>query len=109
MKLTFRGRNRHVVTHEHPIRPVIWKGTEFWTQPAAPIEWVKPMKAYGQIDDVALNGTFLVDFEFEEKELRSWLVQYVRHNPEDAVRLLSEMQGEVILALHRRPHIADAK
>jgi hypothetical protein len=51
---------------------------------------------------LALNGSFLVRFDFEQKELRNWLREFVKAKPEAGIRLLAEMQGEAILALAKQ-------
>jgi len=54
-----------------------------------------------------LSGNFLVEFQFEVGELKNWLALYVAEFPEDAIRVLAEMQAEAFILLAKlRP---DAK
>jgi hypothetical protein len=107
MRLLFRGWRREVMEHRHSVIPVS-KGSNaqgLVYQPSrddGPLTWTSSLQALGKVDDLSLNGSFLVEFNFEEEELRNWLRQFVRENPEAAVRLLAEMQGEAILALARK-------
>ena len=101
MKITFRGWRREVYTHEHPIRPIPSTTSSSPLESGVPVQWCSGLQARGKIEDLGLTGDFLVIFDFEAEELRSWLSQYVASAPEDAVRLLAEMQAEASIALAR--------
>ena len=45
---------------------------------------------------------FEVRFRAHPLELRNWLKSYVTAKPEEALRLLAEMQAEAVLALARK-------
>jgi hypothetical protein len=46
------------------------------------------------------EGDYLVEFIFDDEELKNWLLQYVKAEPEAAIKLLSE----AILALSPKTH-----
>ena len=39
------------------------------------------------------------EFAFEPEELRSWMEQYARENPAEALRMIASIQTEAIIAL----------
>jgi len=97
MQLTFRGWERHVLTHEHPVSPVQRNGCNYEVaKPKGPIQWNDPTTAYGLVSDLRLSGRFLLDLQFDEEELNNWLRVYVRAEPLKALKLLAELQLEVI-------------
>lgn len=98
MKLEFTGWSRTVFKHKHNVQPVSQKGG-FRPEGDGPIKWHKPLCAAGKLDGLSLSGDFLVQIEFEEAELRSWLLAYSKGSPEAALRLISEAQAEAIIAL----------
>lgn len=103
MKLLFRGWKREVTEHDHGVTPVTREGNKYTPgEPDDPLAWYSALVAYGKVSDLALNGSFLVEFSFDQEELRHWLRQFATSKPEAAVRLLSEMQAEAILALARQ-------
>jgi len=95
MKMIFRGRRREAYRHEHPITP----GRCGSAIPGDPLVWQSATKAYGRIDEVRLSGNFHVQLNFEEAELRNWILVYVEERPEEALKLISEMQAAAIIAL----------
>jgi hypothetical protein len=104
MKMLFRGWQREVVHHYHDVTPVTKTESGNFKPGEAddPLTWNSAFKAYGKLENLALSGSFLVEFSFEQKELREWLREFVQAKPESAVRLLAEMQGHAIIALARR-------
>lgn len=106
MKLEFRGWKRQVTSHSHTVVPVIKAGTAYRPTPAGPLAFSSSRKAFGKVTGVGLTGDFLVELQFDDAELRSWLERYVAEQPELALPLLAEMHAKAILSLHRRPHKA---
>ncbi|MEX0726210.1 MAG: hypothetical protein WD065_08075 [Planctomycetaceae bacterium] len=105
MKLQFKGWKREVTVHDHSVSPVTYsseRGEYSAGEPDDPLKWTSSSQAFGQVKDIALNGTFLIEFTFEQEELRNWLRQFVSSKPEAAIKLLSEMQGEALLSLMRK-------
>ncbi len=103
MKMLFKGWKREVMDHDHDVIPVkVSNNTYYPGEIDEPLTWHGPLHAFGKISDIALNGSFLVTFTFEQKELRNWLREFVKAKPEAAVRVLAEMQGEAILALAKQ-------
>lgn len=102
MKLQFRGWRRQVTAHNHEVVPVTCSGNYQAGEFGDPLTWNSALDAFGKVDDLALSGSFLVQFSFEQDELRNWLQTFVQSKPEAAIRLLAEMQGEAILALAQR-------
>jgi hypothetical protein len=85
MKLTFRGWQREVTPHSHSVIPVEFIKERYSSKGAGqPLTWNGPLSAFGKVTGLGLSGSFLVEFEFEAPELRNWLEQYVRGNPEAA-------------------------
>lgn len=105
MKMKFRGWKREVKPHPHNISKVVENAKDY-SAVSGPISWHGPMAARGQIKNVSLTGNFLVEIEFVPEELRNWLSEYVKSEPEAALRLLSEMQTEAIIAL-AKSHTAE--
>lgn len=104
MKLSFRGWQREVTPHRHWVTPVKLENGRYRTiEGEQSLAWAGPFSAFGKVNDLGLSGSFLVELEFEEKELRNWLAQYVKAAPASAVRLLAEMQAEAIIALSSQP------
>lgn len=103
MNLLFRGWKREVKEHNRGVVPVTRSGGMYSPgECGGPLTWNSALQALGKIDDLALCGSFLVEFNFQQEELRHWLRQFVLARPEDGVRLLAEMQGEAILALAKK-------
>jgi hypothetical protein len=102
MKLTFRGWKRQMKSHERRLAPVEFKGKHYHAKDiGAPLVWDSKMHAIGKINSLGLSGSFLVEFRFEQAELRSWLLRFAEEEPEAAVRLLAEIQGEAVISLSK--------
>jgi hypothetical protein len=103
MKIIFRGWNREIYRHEHPVTPVTQRGGSYSPgNSGEPIDWSSAKRAFGRVNGLSLGGDFLVEFEFESSELRNWLRHYVTDEPETAVRLLAEMQSEAAICLAQK-------
>lgn len=103
MRFLFRGWRREVLKHRHDVRPVRFNGREFLCVPGAEsVVWHGGLKAYGKLDGVALNGDFLVEFEFDQKELENWILKFADEHPEQAIKILSNAHAEALIALHKR-------
>ena len=103
MKLIFRGWRREVVQHHHSVLPVTCEsGSYSQGETDDPITWHSALSAFGKVNELALTGSFLIELEFEQAELRNWLREFVRAKPEAAIKLLATMQGEAILALAKK-------
>jgi hypothetical protein len=102
MNVHFRGWKREVKPHIHPVTPVkkLLSGS-YRTEgdESQPLNWRTPLQALGKVEDLALTGAFLVEFNFTEEELKNWLKKYVEAEPEAALRLLMKMQAEATIAL----------
>lgn len=96
MKMKLIGYNHRDKTHDHTVFPNMpdRKGL---------LMWEGPLRAKGRLKDLALNGSYTVEFIFEQEELRYWLQEFVEAKPEEAIKLLAEMQAEAILALNQKP------
>jgi hypothetical protein len=90
MKMSFRGLKHEVKPNEHTV-PLIWNSALNSSS----------LLAIGEVNKLRLNGNYQVEFEFEQEELRNWLRKFIASKPEDAIKLLAEMQGEAILSLAR--------
>ena len=103
MKMTFSGWRREVYPHTHTVYPVKKNDYRF-----TPMErrksllWSEGMNTYGRVNELALSGDFLVEFEFTEAELRSWLMSYFETNPEAAQALVSKVQSDAIRNLSKK-------
>jgi nitrogen regulatory protein PII-like uncharacterized protein len=104
VKMMFEAWGRMVMRHYHKVRPVKWVNNKYTpSEPDEPLVWVDSLKALGKVNDLGLTGDFLVEFKFELEELKNWLKEYVKAEPEAAIRLLAEMQAEAMIALARKP------
>ena len=102
MKMVFRGWGREVVTHNHPVTPVV-EGKKYTAlTKSTTLDWNGPLSALGKVSKLQLTGSFLVELNFEADELKNWLKQYVKSHPEDSIRLLAEMQAEAIIELSKQ-------
>jgi hypothetical protein len=100
MKVTFRGWEREVHAHNHVLKPVKHTSQGFVESKKGSLSWHDGLSAYGKIERVSLTGSFLAEFEFDQAELRSWLLKFAESNPAEALRLMSEAQAEAIIALN---------
>lgn len=83
MKITFRGENRELLTHNH----------------ATSLAWKTSTIASGLLRGLKLGGNFKTTLEFEVTELEQWLAMYVQKNPQAALALASKIQVEAICLL----------
>jgi hypothetical protein len=102
MKLSFRGWGREVTVHNHSVTPVISKPNKYTPGSGTTLTWADARTAYGKVQKLALSGSFLVKFEFEEAELKNWLKEYVNQQPEEAIRLFGELEAEAVIQLAKR-------
>lgn len=95
MKVVFRGWQRTVFPHECNVVPVRRTGGEYRAaqDKEGPIKWHSATVAYGRLDDLGLNGRFLIEMEFDLVELKNWIERFVDEQPKVALKLLTEMQG----------------
>ena len=97
METQFRGWKREKTVHNHIVLPVSYSNGQYIAGSINDqICWDSSTQFFGKITNVALSGDFLVRYTFQPSELRSWLLRYAVDNPEIAIKLLCEMQGEVI-------------
>lgn len=110
MKLILTGWSRGYNTYPHEISPIELKDNLYLRSgvPGDPIIWdpEDPMHAKCCIHNTTLSGDFAMDVYFQERDLnlKGWLEQFIKKDPEAAVLLLAEMQ--VIAAkslLEQRP------
>jgi hypothetical protein len=101
MKIKFRGWSRAVYPHNHEVIPLTGGPNRRHPEGKADdaLHWDSALSARGRINGLALTGDFLVEFQFNTRELRNWLSVYVTEHPEEAVRLLSEMKAEALIHL----------
>ena len=112
MKISFYGWSRSVTgAHTHVITPVTYDGNTYIEddEEDQPLGWHTSQCAFGRIEDLSLNGAFLVKFEWDDIELKNWLKKFVAEKPEAAIGLLAEMQAEAVLALFRKNQINSDK
>lgn len=105
MKLTFRGWKREVTVHKRDVTPVeMWSGLRYRSDvKGGPLQWNTSTRAYGRVDDLGLTGSFLVEFSFDHLELKNWIEKFVEESPEEAARLLAEMQVKAVESIIARP------
>jgi hypothetical protein len=102
MKITFKGWSREIKEHVHFVKPIQNTGTSLRPSLGGPLTWDGALHAHGKIDNLNLGGAFLVEFDFEDKELENWLSVYVKTNPENAIRMLSVAHAEAVVALFNK-------
>ncbi len=105
MKMNFRGWKREVTQHTHTVTSVKYISSKYTPDPGQPLSWSGPFQALGKLNNISLSGSFLVEFTFEEQELRSWLAEYVKAHPASAVRMLAQAQAEALIALNATPRV----
>lgn len=100
MKFEIRGWKRETTLHLHPATPLIEKGSGYYLDEVGnALTWNANHSAFVKIENVALNGAFMVQMKFEQKDLESWLAQFVKSEPEKAIKLLSRLQGQATVNL----------
>ena len=100
MKLKFRGWRREVKTHEHAITALKISGRTYTKLGSSePLRWNGPHKALGAIEGVGLTGDFLLEFEFNAQELENWIRSYIESEPTEALRLVSKLNAEAVIAV----------
>ena len=99
MKVKFRGWRREVVTHMHRFLPVKCVRNKFSPQAPGPLSWHNGSLVYAKAANLSLSGNFLVEFEFEQLELESWLSNFAKEHPEEALALVARAQAEALIAL----------
>lgn len=97
MKITFKPWESPGQAKTHTVQSVVSYGETLNVQ-SGPIEWSGQNSALGKIDEVNLKGTYLLDFEFQESELRSWLKNFIAENPAYSVQLLAEAHAALLIA-----------
>jgi len=103
MKIMFRGWRREVVPHNRTAQPVVRGGGKYTQGKSGdPLVWDSANRTYARLEKLALNGSFLLQIDFDDADLRNWLKKFVAEKPEDALRLIGEMQVEALLALSGR-------
>jgi len=89
-----------VYPHTHAVNPVRSSGRSFYSiEDESHLTWTKALQAYGRIEGAALSGTFLVDFQFTEQELKNWLTKYIEEQPHEAFKLIAEAQTDALAKL----------
>lgn len=100
MRITFRGWKREVKPHTHKVTSVTFENNRYRPLAAeAPVQWNGPLAALGKVANLGLTGAFLLEFDFEPKELRGWLEQYAKHNPAEAIRMMAPIQASALISL----------
>ena len=109
MKITFKGWRREKKIHARQIAPIeaLADGNQQIVKNRTDLRWHGPFAAYGRVSGLALSGAFLVEFNFEEVELKNWLSTYCKARPESAIRLLAAAQAEAIVALTSKSAATD--
>ena len=100
MRITLRGWRREVYQHDVEVIPVTHaNGVYSPVDGRRSLQWTGPLTAFGKLNSLELTGSFLAEFRFTEAELRGWLKSYISAKPERALRLISDVQAEVIQRL----------
>ncbi len=101
MQIEFRGWKRETTLHQHPVAPVTTQGDSYVLVPDEPtaMTWNADCSTYGKVDKLALSGSFLVHFKFQERDLEAWLTKYARSEPERAIKLLGKLQAQAFINL----------
>jgi hypothetical protein len=103
MKIVLKGLNREVYTHKvfaNPIHPDGRMIDGKWEPPNGSGEPLVFNSAFGAtctFRGLSLSGDYRGEIEFDRDELVSWLTQFIIEQPEDALRLLSEMKTEALI------------
>lgn len=97
MKITFKRWESSEPAATHTVQAVAGYGDTLNIQ-TGPVEWIGQNSAIGKIDNIKLDGTYLLEFDFQENELRSWLKQFIAANPAYSVQLLTEAHAALLIA-----------
>lgn len=97
MKITFKKWEASELAITHTVQAVTSYGGALNVQ-TGPVEWSGPKAALGKIDAIKLDGSYLLEFEFQENELRSWLKQFIAENPAYSAQLLAEAHATLLIA-----------
>ncbi len=108
MRLKLAGWQRQTTVHDHKVTPVLKRGRRFFAEKDEPFRWIEGYKTRGRIADVALSGSFMVDFEFEPEDLHSWLIHLAKHDPQAALRLIGKAQAEAVISLAKAGEASDS-
>jgi hypothetical protein len=98
MKVVFRGWGREIHAHKHAVKQVTHSSKGF-SEKKGPLVWNSGLKAYGKFEGLALSGAFLAEFEFDQAELKDWLMKFAESNPAEALRIIAEAQAEALISL----------
>ena len=96
MEFEFKGKGRRILTHRRKATPSIIAKKR---KAGDPIVWISPTEAHMTVHDLRLTGNFNLKIEFLPEELRNWLRVYAKQEPEAAIRMLTEMHAEAMIAL----------
>ena len=100
MKMTFRGWQREVTLHKHSVVPVDASTGKYVAKTInEPMTWNDSATAFGKVKNLSLSGSFLVEFAFEQTELKSWLEAYAKEHPAELLRMLAPIQTEALITL----------
>lgn len=105
MKLHFRSWENPGSEHTLDITPASYVGDDNYLECGKlgdPLSWYDDKHVLGKIDEIELEGSYLVRFELSRQELKSWLQRLAASAPEDAIRLTAEIQAEAIIELARQ-------
>lgn len=115
MKMTFTGCGNRGQKHSCSFRP--WHGTCYLGSnghfsrdkngqagyPGEPAHWLFGRFLPGKLEGLQLGGwNYEVTLEFEEAELKNWLKNYIKHKPDEALDLLTEMLPEAVAKLKEK-------
>lgn len=102
MKIIFKGWGKEIKTHTHKVEPVEFDGKLYKSLSAnKPIFWNGSMSALGKVNKLSLTGAFLIELNFEKSELKSWLEEFAKENPEEALRIMAPIQAEALISLSK--------
>lgn len=101
MKLTFRRWDTSENEETFPAQAISNYGETLNIQ-SGPIEWCGPNSAIGKIDGVTIDGSYLIRFDFEKAELRSWLKKFIIEDPEYSVQLLAEAHAALLISAENK-------
>ncbi len=101
MNMIFDGWARSVHIHKHPIKPLEKMKKGYTFKAPGPLTWQSPLIAVGKIENLKLSGDFMVHLQFEQEELRNWLISFSTAHPAEALRLVADAQAEAMIALSK--------